>query len=183
MVRTYVVRIVYNAHAGVMEAENSITLTIYKKQKIFSEKQKGFRDGLSYSTPQKSKETRANAITQPRSPSIGYLNHHVKKGSMIGGGDDGPGSEPIPLNSKLWCFFLFPLIIFTGKCTTLWGEPDRVHVQNMEQLHAFDCHQNVAEPQATAKSHKIYTHVHRNCESGLVIIYKHAAHWLVQHRL
>ena len=30
-----------------------------KKQKIFSEKQKGFRDGLlSYSTPQKSEETR-----------------------------------------------------------------------------------------------------------------------------
>jgi len=26
--------------------------------------------------------------------------------------DDGPGQEPIPLNSKLWCFFLFPLIIF-----------------------------------------------------------------------
>ena len=40
---------------------------IYKKQKIFSEKQKGFRDGLSYSTPQKSKETRVKAITQPRS--------------------------------------------------------------------------------------------------------------------
>jgi len=52
----------------------------------------------------------------------------------------------------------------------------------MEQLHAFDCHQNVAEPQAT-ENHKIYTHVHRNCESGLVIIYKHAAHRLVQHRL
>ena len=28
------------------------------------------------------------------------------------GGDDGPGPEPIPLNSELWCFFLFPLIIF-----------------------------------------------------------------------
>jgi len=39
----------------------------HKKQKIFSEKQKGFRDGLSYSTPQKSKETRENAISQPRS--------------------------------------------------------------------------------------------------------------------
>jgi len=25
----------------------------HKKQKIFSEKQKGFRDGLSYSTPKK----------------------------------------------------------------------------------------------------------------------------------
>jgi len=41
------------------------------------------------------------------------------------------------------------VIYFTRKCTTLWGEPDRVHAQNMEQLHAFDCHQNVAEPQAT----------------------------------
>ena len=30
---------------------------------------------------------------------------------------------------------------------------------------------------------KIYTHVHRNCESGLAIIYKHAAQRLVQHRL
>ena len=27
-------------------------------------------------------------------------NHHVKKGNMIGG-DDGPGPEPIFLNSKL----------------------------------------------------------------------------------
>jgi len=36
-----------------------------KKQNIFSEKQKGFRDSLSYSTPQKSKGTRGNAITQP----------------------------------------------------------------------------------------------------------------------
>ena len=43
--------------------------------------------------------------------SIGLLNHHVKKGSKISGDDDGPGPEPIPLNSKLWCFFLFPLII------------------------------------------------------------------------
>jgi len=25
-------------------------------------------------------------------------------------GDDGLGPEPIPLNSRLWCFFLFPLI-------------------------------------------------------------------------
>jgi len=27
------------------------------------------------------------------------------------GGDDGLGPEPIPFNSKLWCFFLLPLII------------------------------------------------------------------------
>jgi len=36
------------------------------------------------------------------------------------------------------------------KCMTLGGgKPDRVHVQNMEQLHLYDCHQNVAETQAT----------------------------------
>ena len=52
----------------------------------------------------------------------------------------------------------------------------------MEQLHTFDCHQNVAEPQVT-ENHKIYTRVHRNRESGLVIIYKLAAHRLVQHSL
>jgi len=38
----------------------------YKKQKNLSEKQKGFRNGPSYFTPQKSEETRGNAITQPR---------------------------------------------------------------------------------------------------------------------
>ena len=30
---------------------------------------------------------------------------------QVSGGDDGPGLEPIPLSSKLWCFFLFALII------------------------------------------------------------------------
>jgi len=44
--------------------------------------------------------------------SIGLLYHNVKKGSKISGGDDGPGPEPILLNSKLWYFFLFPLIVF-----------------------------------------------------------------------
>ena len=38
-----------------------------KKQKVFSEKQKGFRDDLSFSTPQKSE---GNAITQPWSHPI-----------------------------------------------------------------------------------------------------------------
>jgi len=46
----------------------------YKKQKNFSEKQKGFRDGLSYSTPQKSGETRGNAITQPHAVPSHYKN-------------------------------------------------------------------------------------------------------------
>ena len=71
---------------------------------------------------------------------------------------------------------------YTRKCTTLWGEPDRVHTQNMEQLHAYDCHQNVTEPQAT-ENHMKYTRVYRDCESGLAIIYKNAAYRLVQHRL
>ena len=52
--------------------------------------------------------------------------------------------------------------MITRKCTTFWGEPDRVHMQNMERLHAYDCHQNVAEPQATWVA-EIYTRVHRNC--------------------
>ena len=55
-----------------LSAWGSVNVMYYKKQKIFSEKQKGFRDGLSYSTPQKSEETRGNAITQPRS-------HPIKK--------------------------------------------------------------------------------------------------------
>jgi len=28
------------------------------------------------------------------------------------------------------------MIVITRKCTTLWGEPERIHMQNMEQLHA-----------------------------------------------
>jgi len=44
-------------------------------------------------------------------------------------------------------------------------------------------HNIVTEPQAE-ENHMKYTRVHRNCESGLAIIYtyKHAAHRLVQHR-
>ena len=37
---------------------------------MLSETCKGFRDGLSYSTPQRSEETRGNAINQPRSHPI-----------------------------------------------------------------------------------------------------------------
>ena len=47
----------------------------------------------------------------------------------------------------------------TRKCTTLCSQPDQVHMQNMEQLYACDCHQNVTEPQAT-ESHIKYTHVY-----------------------
>jgi len=66
---------------------------------------------------------------------------------------------------------------------TLWGEPVRVHAQNMEEIHAFHSHHNVAEPRATENHTNLYTRVHKNCESGLVIVYKHAAHRLVQHRM
>ena len=74
----------------------------------------------------------------------------------------------------------------TRKCTTLWGDPDRVHVQNMEQLHAYDCPQNVTEPQATARISRKSTHVYRGAESGLatnIYYIKHAVHRLVQHTL
>jgi len=51
---------------------------------------------------------------------------------------------------------------------TLWGEPDRIHLQNMEQLH--DCHQNVTEHQATENHIKyMYTHMYTGTESGLAI--------------
>ena len=43
---------------------------IYLQWLWIHKKQKGFRDGPSYSTPQKDKETRGNAITQPRSNPI-----------------------------------------------------------------------------------------------------------------
>ena len=44
--------IIYPAFQGRMQ--DRVRHNINKKQKIFSEKQKWFRDGLSYSTPQKS---------------------------------------------------------------------------------------------------------------------------------
>ena len=44
--------------------------SVVQEAKNFLRKTKGFRDGLSYSTPQKSKGTRGNAITQPRSHPI-----------------------------------------------------------------------------------------------------------------
>ena len=51
----------------------------------------------------------------------------------------------------------------------LWGEPEWVHVQNVAQLHAYDCYQNVTEPheQATEITKKVHLYVqHRNRESG-----------------
>jgi len=51
------------------------------------------------------------------------------------------------------------------ECMTLWGEPEQVHMQNVDKVHAQVYHQNVTEPQYHTKR---YTRVqHRNCESGL----------------
>ena len=38
------------------------------------------------------------------------------------------------------------------ECRTLRGEPERVHMQNMEQLHAHDRYQNVAEHKTSGHS-------------------------------
>jgi len=43
-------------------------------------------------------------------------------------------------------------VIILGECTTLWGEPEQVHMYNMEQLHALDCHQNVTGSQGSRDS-------------------------------
>ena len=40
------------------------------------------------------------------------------------------------------------------ECRTLWGEPERVYVQNMEQLQAHDQYQNVTEHKPQATVHK-----------------------------
>jgi len=40
---------------------------------------------------------------------------------------------------------------------TLWGKHERVHMQNVDQLHAHDCHQNVTEPQTTEHITPKYT--------------------------
>ena len=42
---------------------------------------------------------------------------------------------------------------------------------------------NIEDSRSMCDHKKKYTCVHRNCESGLAIIYKHAAHRLVQHTL
>ena len=42
---------------------------------------------------------------------------------------------------------------------------------------------NIEDSRSMCDHKKKYTCVPRNCESGLAIIYKHAAHRLVQHTL
>ena len=43
------------------------------------------------------------------------------------------------------------------ECTTLQGEPEGQHMQNVDQLHAHDCHQNVTESQPQNITQKVHT--------------------------
>jgi len=49
---------------------------------------------------------------------------------------------------------------------TFWGEPERLYMNNVEQLHAHDCHRklwlNIAQPQATErhKSKHMHSYMH-----------------------
>ena len=55
-------------------------------------------------------------------------------------------------------------------CTTLWGEHELVHVQNVEQLNAHVCNQNTTQhcPSSGRGIYHAYTRVqHRNCELGI----------------
>ena len=42
---------------------------------------------------------------------------------------------------------------------------------------------NIEDSRSMCDRKKKYACIHRNCESGLAILYKHAAHRLVQHML
>ena len=61
------------------------------------------------------------------------------------------------------------LALLLDEYMTLWGEPDGVHMQNIEQLNAYDCHQNVTEPRTTEYRQK-KSHMYMNLESGLATI-------------
>ena len=56
-----------------------------------------------------------------------------------------------------------------------------MHKQNVDQLHAYDCYQNVTEPQTT-EYHTKSTHMY-NAGTVSQAWLKHAAHRLVQHTL
>jgi len=45
------------------------------------------------------------------------------------------------------------------ECRTLWGEPERVHVHNVEQLQAHDHYQNVTEHKTS--HHGIWNKIYR----------------------
>ena len=52
------------------------------------------------------------------------------------------------------------------------GKPDRVHVQNMEQLNAFDCHQNETEPQDTEYHRKVHMCAQTASQAQLQYVHK-----------
>jgi len=52
--------------------------------------------------------------------------------------------KPIILGSRLQCLILYSLITLE-ECMTLWGEREQTDIQDTEQLHAHDHHQNVTE--------------------------------------
>jgi len=47
-------------------------------------------------------------------------------------------------------------LIQLAECVTLRGKPERTHVQNMEYLHAHDCHQNVTHDLMNLKKKRVY---------------------------
>jgi len=44
------------------------------------------------------------------------------------------------------------------ECMTFQGEPERVHMQKVDKLHAYHCYQNVSEPQATEYHTKVHVY-------------------------
>jgi len=98
------------------EVQYFVAFLVDKKQNIFSRKQKGFRDGLSYSTPQK-KLNKGNAI-----PSLGPIplkNVEFRDGM---GPRLGNGISP--------CFFNF----FRGGVYQYWGCCPHLSVAKMTSI-------------------------------------------------
>jgi len=79
-----------------------------KKQKIFSENQKGFRDGLSYFIPQKSEETRGNAITQPQQDGNAFEAYGICSAQSLG---KYPMVFPEYTYTMLLCHFVPPFVL------------------------------------------------------------------------
>ena len=68
----------FTLHSSISVTSNWLRISCALKSsqtrsKIFSQNEKGFRDGLAYFTPQRSRETKGNAITHPRSHPIPKL--------------------------------------------------------------------------------------------------------------
>jgi len=90
-------------------------------------------------------------VSQLKGTGTGLLNHHAKRGNKM----VVMMEEPIPLNSKLCCFFLFSLIIYiimsfniaTCRCCVvtnvyhhLRGERGGVFIKKLHNNHACnDC--------------------------------------------